>query len=76
MRPFDLQEACKGKPICTRNGDKAELAGVFIKRGLTAVLKFRNNNSITFEYDLDGKFNFQSENASPYDLMMCDDTNK
>lgn len=75
MKPFNLEEAKVGKPVCTRNGKRVE------------IISFENPNSVypilarVFSYNIDyidlcynqeGYF-FNDNKESETDLMMTED---
>ena len=70
IKPFDLQKAREGKPVCTRDGAKARIICFDAKSDapIIALITADDGTEITFDYLSDGTF-FNSENPDN-DLMM------
>ena len=70
LKPFDIQKAREGKPVCTRNGAKARIICFDAKSDapIIALITTDDGTEITFDYLSDGTF-FNSENPDN-DLMM------
>ena len=70
LKPFNLQEAREGKPVCTRDGAKARIICFDAKSDapIIALITADDGTEITFDYLSDGTF-FNSENPDN-DLMM------
>lgn len=81
MRPFSLEEAKAGVPICTRNGrsvviydfSKIDLQGCDNPKPIVAKIKFEEDDGIqesVYEFHRDGRLHADEE--GPLDLMMAD----
>ena len=71
LKPFDLQKAREGKPVCTRDGRKARIIcfDFRISDGICIIAAIECGKTETiFYYDLDGKCRGDGNNK--YDLMM------
>ena len=70
LKPFDVQKAREGKPVCTRDGAKARIICFDAKSDapIIALITTDDGTEITFDYLSDGTF-FNSENHDN-DLMM------
>ena len=68
-RPFNLELAKAGKPVCTRDGKKARII-CFDAKGDYPIIALIDNttNEIDLHYTFDGKAHAYTE--SDYDLMM------
>ena len=73
LKPFDIQKAREGKPVCTRDGHKARII-CFDAKGMhqpiIALLTQDNGIEHIETYYSDGRFNDDSNSQSDYDLMM------
>lgn len=71
LKPFDLEAAKSGKPVCTRDGIKARIICFDYKSSddysMIALIDI-DNNEIPYKYTKEGKFNLNHIDA--YDLMM------
>lgn len=71
MKPFDLEAAKAGKPVCTRNGYEARIVCFdfhdFDKLCMVVAYKKGEVENLMF-YDFDGKC--RGEGMENYDLMM------
>ena len=70
LKPFDIQKAREGKPVCTRDGAKARIICFDAKSDapIIALITADDGTEITFDYLSDGTF-FNSVNPDN-DLMM------
>ena len=70
LKPFDLEAAKAGKPVCTRDGRKARIVCYDRKSENYPILALVENNSNeqVVKYTTAGKKKDQC--TSPYDLMM------
>ena len=75
LKPFDLQKAREGKPVCTRDGRKARIICFdreFIHEGqnycIVALIKDGSHSESLYSYTEDGLFS--SNKIHNYDLMM------
>ena len=74
LKPFDIQKAREGKPVCTRDGRKARIIcfDANDERSIIALLEFKCDNGCYVEkietYYKDGKVHKESEWSN--DLMM------
>ena len=72
LKPFDIQKAREGKPVCTRDGRKARIIA-FDANGskpiVALVTECDNEEEIPYKYHYDGSYNCQSI-PSDNDLMM------
>lgn len=68
LKPFDLQKAKAGKPVCTRDGRKARII-CFDKRGKFPIIALIDEGDIEvhYYYSHNGK---SADCVSDYDLMM------
>lgn len=76
MKPFDLEEAKAGKPVCTRDGDPARIV-CFDKKSEThpigALVDDDGAGDETFlTFKLDGRYMLDDECNSVYDLFMAE----
>ena len=68
LKPFDLEEAKKGKPVCTRNGHKARIVCFDVKGANYPILTLVEEcgKESTYCYDACGKSTVNTD----MDLMM------
>lgn len=72
MKPFDLEAAKAGKPVCTRDGRKARILCFNFKHEIfkiVAAVSLDENTEYIESFTNDGKYNTDS-NESDLDLMM------
>lgn len=70
MKPFNLEAAREGKPVCTRDGRPARIICFDRKSSFPIVANIEDHGiEITQAYDNKGKFSHQEETNS--DLMMA-----
>lgn len=71
LKPFDIEEAKAGKPICTRGGRKARVICFDKKEGLPIVALIENENNVEeiMLYTIDG-LAVSADCKSKFDLMM------
>ena len=72
LRPFDLEAAKSGKPVCTRGGRKARIICFDFKNDdypLVAAVEEHEGKELTLMYTNKGFF-YQSEKKDNLDLMM------
>ena len=72
LKPFDIQKAKEGKPVCTRDGRKARII-CFDRIGKSPVVALVTNfdeKEYIETYCLNGRFNDNINDISDYDLMM------
>ena len=74
LKPFDLQKAREGKPVCTRDGHKARIICFDRKdiKPIVALVTFINGTSViekAFYYFEDG-YHLSKNDNNIYDLMM------
>ena len=72
LKPFDLEAAKAGKPVCTRDGRKARIICLDSNGGrpiVALVTECDDEEEITYKYHCDGFYNCQSI-PSDNDLMM------
>lgn len=70
MKPFDIELAKQGKPVCLRNGRKARIVCFDVKNGDYPILALVEDG----EYEATMHVNERGENRvhpSGYDLMMA-----
>lgn len=71
LKPFDLEAAKEGKPVCTRDGRKARII-CFDKKGsiipIIALIEDENGDEFTYSFYQDGRF--FDDRDDDYDLMM------
>lgn len=69
LKPFDLQKAKAGKPVCTRNGRKARIIcfDVRAKKPIAALITNDDIEEVHFYYDNGRSDQYQGYR---YDLMM------
>jgi len=75
MKPFNLEEAKAGKPVCTRSGRKARIICFDARNDqpIVALIEDADNRfEIAYNYDIHGKWDEYKETAR--DLMMCEAT--
>lgn len=72
LKPFDLEAAKSGKPVCTRNGRKARIICFDLEGAeypIVAAIKPHNCDTESLSaYDEKGKYNHECESSN--DLMM------
>lgn len=68
FKPFDLEEAKEGKPVCTRNGSKARII-CFDRKGHSPIIAFvqEEGSETCHFYAQDGKC---VDSGNGYDLLM------
>ena len=72
LKPFDLDKAKEGKPVCTRDGRKARIICFDSNGGrpiVALITECDNEEEIPYKYHCDGSYNCQSI-PSDNDLMM------
>ena len=72
LKPFDIQKAREGKPVCTRDGRKARIICFDSNGGrpiVALVTECDDEEEIPYKYHCDGSYNCQSI-PSDNDLMM------
>ena len=74
LKPFDLEAAKQGKPVCTRDGRKARIICFDSKndprRPIVALVE-HNDNELLYEYTIEGKERFSHiSTTGTSDLMM------
>ena len=78
LKPFDIQKAREGKPVCTRDGRKARII-LFDSNGgrpiVALVTECDDEEEIPYKYHCDGSYNCQSI-PSDNDLMMLPEKKK
>lgn len=75
MKPFNLEEAKAGKPVCTRDGRRVEIIFFENPNNVYPILArvFSDNiDYIDFCYNQEGYF-FNDNRGSEADLMMVED---
>ena len=74
MKPFDIELAKQGKPVCTRDGRKARIICFDRKGDICPIIALveENGMEVTKSYDENGRANYK--NADNYDLMMLPET--
>lgn len=74
MKPFNLEEAKAGKPVCTRDGKFARIICFDVKtitdKYPILVLISVNGDESCFSYTKDGKY-ASNDHETNYDLMMA-----
>ena len=70
LKPFNLEAAKSGKPVCTRDGRKARIICFDVKGDICPIIALveENGMEVTKSYDMNGRANYK--NADNYDLMM------
>ena len=76
LKPFDIQKAREGKPVCTRDGRKARII-CFDAKGTFPIIALVDENAeeYAFSYTEDGKFSAETA-ISNKDLMMLPEKKK
>ena len=74
LKPFDIQKAREGKPVCTRDGRRARIVCFDKREGfpIVALVETKMNSRISEEvalFDIDGRA-VTSDIDSKLDLMM------
>jgi hypothetical protein len=74
MKPFNLEEAKAGKPVCTRDGDKVRIICFDCKSESYPIVALRLIGDIELisTYTKDGKYQYNPNNPDDMDLMMAD----
>lgn len=80
MKPFNLEEAKAGKPVCTRNGLDVQL-GIFNRNhpyySIVGIYSAGDRDpDFLGEWTCDGCFDVTTSNTCPYDLFMKSTTEK
>ena len=78
MKPFDLEAAKAGKPVCTRDGRKARIIAFDIKNDeypIVATVECRGNEFVN-SYTINGKYDSSGKCFSYLDLMMAAEKKK
>ena len=70
MKPFEIELARKGYPVCTRDGRKARIICFDRKGDICPIIALveENDMEVTKSYDENGRANYKD--ADNYDLMM------
>ena len=71
LKPFDLEAAKSGKPVCTRDGRKARIIcfDAILGKGNSLIVLINNGSYESLEvYEIDGRYYL--EDLSEYNLMM------
>ena len=69
MKPFNLEEAKAGKPICTKDGNEARII-IFDKKGeykIVGLIEYKDSEEIVY-IDSNGKSSFNHD----FDIDTCD----
>lgn len=73
MKPFNIEEAKAGKPVCTRNGKKARII-CFDKKGnefpLIALICTSETEEEYYSFTKEGRF-YSDDSKSSFDLFMA-----
>ena len=69
LKPFDIQKAREGKPVCTRDGRKARIICFDLKNNVCPIVAAveENNMEVLYHYDTKG---LNCYKKSEIDLMM------
>ena len=72
LKPFDIQKAREGKPVCTRDGRKARILCFDLKNNVCPIVAAveENNMEVLYHYDTKG---LNCYKKSEIDLMMLPD---
>lgn len=70
MKPFNLEQALKGKPVVTRDGRKVKHITIHSYGGLTALVPLDGGLVTEWDYTDEGKF-YPSGTMSDRDLFMA-----
>lgn len=76
MKPFNLEEAKAGKPVCTRDGYKARILAFDIKDDrypIIAAVDYGDDKEEILSYTIDGRYD---GNESDDDLVMATEKKK
>lgn len=80
LRPFDVQKAREGKPVCTRDGRKVRIICFDSKNDLQrpiVALVEHDDNELLYEYTIEGKERFSHiSTTGTSDLMMLPEKRK
>lgn len=71
LKPFDLEAAKAGKPVCTRDGRKARIVCFDVKgsaRPIVALISDEEGDESTFVFYENGRV--YAEHGTDFDLMM------
>ena len=71
MKPFNLEEAKAGKPVCTRDGHSVRIICFDAKRGNYPIIALVENKGeeVVVSYNLDGRY--CNDNNDELDLFMA-----
>ena len=69
LKPFDLEAARSGKPVCTRDGHKARII-CFDRRGPYPIIALIDDGDLEIELSFFANGSYMSESGSGHDLMM------
>lgn len=75
MKPFNLEEAKAGKPVCTRDGRRVEIISFADSNSIYPILArvfSYNTDYITLSYNQEGYF-FNNNREFDANLMMAED---
>ena len=75
MKPFNLEEAKAGKPVCMRDGRKVEILKFDLaldRYPLVAVVKRVNGSETVDQFTADGKYYADDQTDSLSDLIMAE----
>ncbi len=78
MKPFNLEEAKAGKPVCIRTGDKARILAFDIENEdypIVAAVSRMDGKEDVLSYTINGRYGTGAEN-SIFDLMMVGEKKK
>lgn len=73
LKPFDLEAAKSGKPVCTRDGRKARIICFDVKGNFpiaVAVAELEEDTEIIYTYPLNGRARLKGNQNHSLDLMM------
>ena len=72
MKPFNLQEAKAGKPVCTRDGRNARIICFDVKSEYFSIVALVDTEGKEFvgKFDINGRYYYETKEDSPIDLFM------
>lgn len=75
MKPFDLEEAKKGAPVCTRDGHSARIICWDVKDSTYPIIALVNNddNEVDISVTERGSYYEDNQRTSQYDLFMAEE---
>lgn len=71
MKPFNLEEARQGKPVCTRDGGRARIICFDRKNNTYPIIALVNKDGLEVVYTYTTKGEYSIHSIADFDLMMA-----